>query len=103
MPKPPTNSKRIAKLAAIFTAGRDSGLSSAQREVMADLGVHPGSTYPQISKRTGINPQTLRGYMASLRKAGYVARSMQEENIVIVEFSLTAAGIQLLEKIAAAA
>jgi len=102
MSRPPVK-KTIARLAAINAAGRDSGLSPAQREVLADLGLHPGSTYQQVAGRIDGNAQTLRRHMADLRKSGYVVRGVKDGDVRITEFSLTAKGVEVLEKIAGAA
>ncbi len=101
MPKSDSIPKPIARLAAINAAGRQSGLSAVQREVIADLAAHPASTYPDLAARLAANPQTLRRHMADLRKSGYVEGDIKRF-ASHTRFSLTPQGTALVEKIAAA-
>lgn len=75
------------------------GLSVAEYRVLAQLGLHPGSTVRTLSTRTLMDKAQVSRTITDLEDADLVARSVSQTDRRSPEFVLTGPGEQLLEQI----
>jgi DNA-binding MarR family transcriptional regulator len=86
--------KRLAAL-----VDDEYGLSVAEYRVLAQLGLHPGSTLRSVSARTLIDKAQVSRTIAVLEEQQLASRSVSDSDRRSPQFTLTAEGAELLGRI----
>lgn len=95
--------RRIARLAAIATARRSSGLSDVEYDILVDLAMNPEATQKEIAARLARNEKTLRRDLSNLRNKQLIGSVSTCVRVWVVRYSITPKGERILQPIALAA
>ncbi|SNT30852.1 DNA-binding transcriptional regulator, MarR family [Granulicella rosea] len=76
---------------------RPQEVTAAQLRILYEVKLEPGATGAQLARACNVTPQTTQTMLAKAVERGWLERGKDTENNRLVTFTLTPAGLQMLE------